>query len=197
MSLVHHPPLWVRYCGYGRETLVFFSSLEMFRPGISLHTHTSHRLTFDADAYDSVYLYVHDSRGCLRCKVKELMLIPKTVREVERCLLLLETGRGVFVPRVPAVRFAARTFKIIDLPGSLYLYTALSLLTRLQAKGHLGKAIVAHVLNMLGGPMERMESWGPPGSNKRRPCKVTVSTTPGGKKYTPCLGSPENYHATD
>ena len=90
-----------------------------------------------------------------------------------------------------------QTFKIIDLPGSLYLYTALSLLTRLQGKGHLGKAIVAHVLNMLGGPMERMESWGPPGSNKRRPCKVTVSTTPGGKKYTPCLGSPENYHATD
>ena len=54
-----------------------------------------------------------------------------------------------------------------------------------------------NVLTMLGGPMERMESWGPPGRNKRRPCKVTVSTSLGGVKYTPCLGSPENYHATD
>ena len=133
------------------------------------------------------------------------MLIPKTVREVERCLLLLETGRCVFSPCVPAVRFAARTFKIIDLPGSLYLYTALSLLTRLQGKGHLGKAIVAHVLNMLGGPMERMESWGPPGRNKRRPCKVRVCHPHGfsssGEReylvYTALLGSVENWHATE
>ena len=130
------------------------------------------------------------------------MLIPKTVREVERCLLLLETGRSVFVPRVPAVRFAVKTFKQSELPDSLHLYTALYLLTRLLGKGHLGKATVAHVLNMLGGPMERMECWGPPGSNKRRPCKVRISTNaipPGNGVIWPdvALGNPENYHATD
>ena len=62
--------------------------------------------------------------------------------------------------------------------------------------------MVAHVLSMLGGPMERMESWGPPGSNKRRPCKVRVSlgtvgvvgADPG---KTALLGSVENWHATD
>ena len=76
-------------------------------------------------------------------------------------------------------------------------HMAICLLTRLVKMGSPGKATVAHVLTMLGGPMERMECWGPPGSNKRRPCKVTVSTTREGVKYTPCLGSPENYHATD
>ena len=188
------PPL--KFDWNERESFVFYGSFEMFRPGISLHTSTRHRLTFDADAFDSVRIYLHDARGsCLWCQVKELMLIPKTVREVERCMLLLETGRGVFVPRVPAVRFAARTFKIIDLPGSLYLYTALSLLTRLQGKGHLGKAIVAHVLTILGGPMERTDEWGP--GTKRRLCKVTISTSRWGAKYTPRLGSVENWHATD
>ena len=60
--------------------------------------------------------------------------------------------------------------------------------------GH--KATVAHVLTMLGGPMERMESWGPPGRNKRRPCKVRVSLS-GRPAKTALLGSVENWHATD
>ena len=63
-------------------------------------------------------------------------------------------------------------------------------------QGHLGKAMVAHVLTMLGGPMERMESWGPPGRNKRRPCKVRVSLG-GDDLMTALLGSVENWHATD
>ena len=53
------------------------------------------------------------------------------------------------------------------------------------------------MLTMLGGPMEQMESWGPPGSNKRRPCKVTVSNHGKAPLYTAYLGNPENYHATD
>ena len=188
------PPL--KFDWNERESFVFYGSFEMFRPGISLHTSTRHRLTFDADAFDSVRIYLHDARGsCLWCQVKELMLIPKTVREVERYLLLLETGRGVFVPREPAVRFAVKTFKQSALPRSLHLYKALYLLTRLQGKGHLGKAIVAHVLTILGGPMERTDEWGP--GTKRRLCKVTISTSRWGAKYTPRLGSVENYHATD
>ena len=174
-----------------RVSFVFYGSFEMFRPGVSLHTSTRHRLTFDADAFDSVRIYLHDARGsCLWCQVKELMLIPKTVREVERYLLLLETGRGVFVPREPAVRFAVKTFKQSALPRSLHLYKALYLLTRLH-----GKAIVAHVLTILGGPMERTDEWGP--GTKRRLCKVTISTSRWGAKYTPRLGSVENWHATD
>ena len=188
------PPL--KFDWNERESFVFYGSFEMFRPGISLHTSTRHRLTFDADAFDSVRIYLHDARGsCLWCQVKELMLIPKTVREVERCLLLLETGRGLFVPREPAVRFAVKTFKQSALPRSLHLYKALYLLTRLQGKGHLGKAIVAHVLTILGGPMERTDEWGP--GTKRRLCKVTISTSRWGAKYTPRLGSVENWHATD
>ena len=55
---------------------------------------------------------------------------------------------------------------------------------------------------MLGGPMERMESWGPPGRNKRRPCKVRVSLGVVGvvgadPVKTVLLGSVENWHATD
>ena len=73
---------------------------------------------------------------------------------------------------------------------------AICLLTRLVKVGSPGKATVAHVLNMLGGPMERMESWGPPGSNKRRPCKVRVSLS-GRTAKTALLGSVENWHATD
>ena len=188
------PPL--KFDWNERESFVFYGSFEMFRPGVSLHTSTRHRLTFDADAFDSVRIYLHDARGsCLWCQVKELMLIPKTVREVERYLLLLETGRGVFVPREPAVRFAVKTFKQSALPRSLHLYKALYLLTRLQGKGHLGKAIVAHVLTILGGPMERTDEWGP--GTKRRLCKVTISTSWWGAKYTPRLGSVENWHATD
>ena len=107
------------------------------------------------------------------------MLIPKTVREVERCLLLLETGRAV-----------------LDVWKWADHYEALRLLTRLIGTGSIGKASVAHVLTMLGGPMERMESWGPPGRNKRRPCKVRVSTH-GNLRRTVLLGSVENWHATE
>ena len=61
--------------------------------------------------------------------------------------------------------------------------------------------MVAHVLTMLGGPMERMESWGPPGRNKRRPCKVKVASlyfpSDGDTMKTALLGSVENWHATD
>ena len=81
---------------------------------------------------------------------------------------------------------------------------ALRLLTRLIGTGSIGKASVAHVLTMLGGPMERMESWGPPGRNKRRPCKVRVCYPDGfsssGEReylvYTALLGGVKNYHAT-
>ena len=76
------------------------------------------------------------------------------------------------------------------------LYEALRLLTRLIGMGSIGTASVAHVLTMLGGPMERMESWGPPGRNKRRPCKVRVSLS-GRPAKTALLGSVENWHATD
>ena len=72
---------------------------------------------------------------------------------------------------------------------------SLRLLTRFVESGH--EVIAAYVLTMLGGPMEQMESWGPPGSNKRRPCKVTVSNHGKAPLYTAHLGSPENWHATD
>ena len=126
----------------------------------------------------------HDSRGRMRwVSVKELLLIPKTIREVERCLLLFEMGRAVL--DVWSTAWTAAD-----------LYEALRLLTRLIGTGSIGKASVAHVLTMLGGPMERMESWGPPGRNKRRPCKVRVSL--GGDDWmTALLGSVENWHATD
>ena len=74
------------------------------------------------------------------------------------------------------------------------LYEALRLLTRLIGMGSIGTASVAHVLTMLGGPTERMESWGPPGRNKRRPCKVRVSLGDTVKTLLP--GSVENWRAT-
>ena len=140
----------------------------------------------DYQTFVSAKIYLHDSVGGGRhVNLKELLLIPKTIREVERHLLLLETGRAVLVLR----QWPSATYY-------LGLYQALSLLARLLRKGHLGKAMVAHVLTMLGGPMERMESWGPPGRNKRRPCKVRVSL--GGDDWmTALLGSVENWHATD
>ena len=147
-------------------------------------------------------IYLHDdsrrSGEIPQCvNVKQLMLLPKTIREVERHLLLLETGRAVLVLR----QWPSATYY-------LGLYQALSLLARLLRKGHLGKAMVAHVLTMLGGPMERMESWGPPGRNKRRPCKVRVCWPHGFSRfsssgdreywvYTALLGGVKNYHATD
>ena len=125
----------------------------------------------------------HDSVGGGRhVNLKELLLIPKTIREVERCLLLFEMGRAVL--DVWSTAWTAAD-----------LYEALRLLTRLIGTGSIGKASVAHVLTMLGGPMERMESWGPPGRNKRRPCKVRVSLGDTVKTLLP--GSVENWHATD
>ena len=151
----------------------------------SLHRRNITLHVTDYQTYISAKIYLHDSVGGGRyVNLKELMLIPKTIREVERCLLLFEMGRAVL--DVWSTAWTAAD-----------LYEALRLLTRLIGTGSIGKASVAHVLTMLGGPMERMESWGPPGRNKRRPCKVTVSTSLGGVKYTPCLGSPENWHATD
>ena len=147
-------------------------------------------------------IYLHDdsrrSGEIPQCvNAKQLMLIPKTIREVERHLLLMETGRAVLVLRL----WPSATYY-------LGLYQALSLLARLLRKGHLGKAMVAHVLTMLGGPMERMESWGPPGRNKRRPCKVRVCWPHGFSRfsssgdreywvYTALLGGVKNYHATE
>ena len=133
----------------------------------------------------STAIWRHHSVGSLDSRmrwvnVKELLLIPKTIREVERCLLLLETGRAVW----------STAWTAAD------LYEALRLLTRLIGMGSIGTASVAHVLTMLGGPMERMESWGPPGRNKRRPCKVRVSLS-GRTATTALLGSVENWHATD
>ena len=149
---------------------------------ITLHVTDNHRVTFPVCTFDSAAIIRHDSVGGARWViVKELMLIPKTVREVERCLLLLEMGRAVL--DVWSTAWTAAD-----------LYEALRLLTRLIGMGSIGTASVAHVLTMLGGPMERMESWGPPGSNKRRPCKVRVSLGDTVKTLLP--GSVENWHAT-
>ena len=154
------------------------------------HRYT-HSFNFNSNDFHGGWsrLYLHDdsrrSGEIAPCvNAKQLMLIPKTIREVERHLLLLETGRAVLVLR----QWPSATYY-------LGLYQALCLLARLLRKGHLGKAMVAHVLTMLGGPMERMESWGPPGRNKRRPCKVKVSL--GVALPEVLLGSVENWHATD
>ena len=152
------------------------------RRSITLHVTDTQRVSFYASTFDSAEILRHDSVGGARwawVNVKKLMLIPKTIREVERCLLLLETGRAV-----------------LDVWKWADHYEALRLLTRLIGMGSIGTASVAHVLTMLGGPMERMESWGPPGRNKRRPCKVRVSTH-GNLRRTVLLGSVENWHATD
>ena len=150
------------------------------RRSITLHVTDTQRVSFYANTFDSAEILRHDSVGGAQwVNLKELMLIPKTIREVERCLLLFEMGRAV-----------------LDVWKWADQYEALRLLTRLIGTGSIGKASVAHVLTMLGGPMERMESWGPPGSNKRRPCKVRVSL--GGDDWmTALLGSVENWHATD
>ena len=150
----------------------------------SLHRHNIILHGTDYQTFVSAKIYLHDSVGGGRhVNLKELMLIPKTIREVERCLLLFEMGRAVL--DVWSTAWTAAD-----------LYEALRLLTRLIGTGSIGKASVAHVLTMLGGPMERMESWGPPGRNKRRPCKVRVSLS-GRTATTALLGSVENWHATD
>ena len=154
----------------------------------SLHRHNIILHGTDYQTIVSAKIYLHDSVGGGRhhrrnVNLKELMLIPKTIREVEQCLLLFEGGRAVL--DVWSTAWTAAD-----------LYEALRLLTRLIGMGSIGTASVAHVLTMLGGPMERMESWGPPGRNKRRPCKVRVSSH-GNLRRTVLLGSVENWHATD
>ena len=150
----------------------------------SLHRRNITLHVTDYQIFVSAKIYLHDSVGGGRhVNLKELLLIPKTIREVERCLLLLEAGRAVL--DVWSTAWTAAD-----------LYEALRLLTRLIGMGSIGTASVAHVLTMLGGPMERMESWGPPGRNKRRPCKVRVSLS-GRTATTALLGSVENWHATD
>ena len=150
----------------------------------SLHRRNITLHVTDYQIFVSAKIYLHDSVGGGRhVNLKELLLIPKTIREVERCLLLLESGRAVL--DVWSTAWTAAD-----------LYEALRLLTRLIGMGSIGTASVAHVLTMLGGPMERMESWGPPGRNKRRPCKVRVSLS-GRPAKTALLGSVENWHATD
>ena len=150
----------------------------------SLHRRNITLHVTDYQIFVSAKIYLHDSVGGGRhVNLKELLLIPKTIREVERCLLLSEAGRAVL--DVWSTAWTAAD-----------LYEALRLLTRLIGMGSIGTASVAHVLTMLGGPMERMESWGPPGRNKRRPCKVRVSLS-GRPAKTALLGSVENWHATD
>ena len=171
--------------------------------GLTLHLSTTERISYLPRERREIKLglriptiFVHDSRGSRFVTVERLMLTPKTIREVERCLLLFAQGRAVLVP-TGSFCFPERDFVFQGDVVRFDFHMAICLLTRLVKMGSPGKATVAHVLTMLGGPTERMECWGPPGSNKRRPCKVTVSTTREGVKYTPCLGSPENYHATD
>ena len=140
-------------------------------------------------------IYVHDSRGAWRLNLEALMLTPKMIREVERCLLLCLESRAVVVsPSVAAGRISEGR---LGLHFWFNYYNAMCLLARLVKVGSPGKAAVAQVLNMLGGPMERMECWGPPGSNKRRPCKVKISMYGVEPPDVVQIGSPENYHATD
>ena len=175
------------------------------RRNITFHVTDNQRVTFHFGGFDSAQIYLHDSVGGGRhVNLKELMLIPKTIREVERCLLLFELGRAVLVPQIASrpTTLCLSLLRVSSLlsPCQAGKNAALCLLTRLVGRGHIGKASVAHVLTMLGGPMERMESWGPPGSNKRRPCKVRVSLGVVGcadPMKTVLLGSVENWHATD
>ena len=175
----------------------------MFTPRITLHMGTllnhqgswqgSHRVTYNGPNFGQASIYVYyrswGPRNPRLVGVKSLMLTPKTIREVERCLLLVAKSRAEMKPELWAVSKTARSLR---------------LLTRFVESGH--EVIASHVLTILGGPMEQMESWGPPGSNKRRPCRVMVTTKlwEGGThmsvRATPqpmLLGIPENYHATD
>ena len=62
----------------------------------SLHRRNITLHVTDYQTYISAKIYLHDSVGGGRyVNLKELMLIPKTIREVERCLLLFEMGRAV------------------------------------------------------------------------------------------------------
>ena len=139
------------------------------RRSITLHVTDTQRVTFPAITFDSAAILRYDSvENRWWVSVKELMLIPRTVREIERCLLLLEMGRAVLAPYCPqACSLSFRRVLSLSLmsPSRVDIKEALSLLARLVGTGSLGKATVAHVLTMLGGPMERMECWGPPGRN--------------------------------
>ena len=108
--------------------------------------------------------------------VKQLMLTPPTVREVERNLLLWRAGRA-----------ALMNHRQTTLP--------MRLLTRLVNTGH--EVIASHVLTILGGPMERMADWG---DTRRRPCIVPIKVQivingPGVffSRDSVALGSVENY----
>ena len=108
--------------------------------------------------------------------VKQLMLTPLTVREVERNLLLWRAGRA-----------ALMNLRQTTLP--------MRLLTRLVNTGY--EVIASHVLTILGGPMERMADWG---DKRRRPCIVpikvqTMISGPGVffSRDSMALGSVENY----
>ena len=66
------------------------------RRNITFHVTDNQRVTFHFGGFDSAQIYLHDSVGGGRhVNLKELLLIPKTIREVERCLLLFEMGRAV------------------------------------------------------------------------------------------------------
>ena len=144
------------------------------------------------------------------------MLTPKTIREVERCLLLCLKARAVVVsPSVAAGRISEGR---LGLHFWFNFYNAMCLLARLVKVGSPGKAAVAQVLNMLGGPMERMDwadgagQWDKvnrryryfgttsrPSSSlhKRRPCEVKISMYGVDDPDVVQIGLPENYHATD
>ena len=97
----------------------------------------------DYQTFVSAKIYLHDSVGGGRhVNLKELLLIPKTIREVERCLLLLETGRAVLAPNPTWVTYQGNTTCQVTLHRA-DLYEALRLLTRLIGTGSIGKASVA------------------------------------------------------
>ena len=59
----------------------------------SRHRHNIILHGTDYQTIVSAKIYLHDSVGGGRhVNLKELLLIPKTIREVERCLLLFEAG---------------------------------------------------------------------------------------------------------
>ncbi len=137
---------------------------------ITLHVTDTQRVTFPALTFDSAAILRYDSVGNRWwVNVKELMLIPRTVREVERCLLL--SGLAVLAPYCPqACPLSFR--RVLSLsPSRVYKNEGLCLLARLVGTGSLGKATVAHVLTMLGGPMERMESWVRPEETSAGPAR--------------------------
>ena len=101
---------------------------------IVLRVTDNRRVSYHQITFDPGEIIRHDSVGGAQwVNLKELMLIPKTIREVERCLLLFEMGRAVLT-----------VWKWAD------HYEALRLLTRLIGTGSIGKASIAHVLLEIG-----------------------------------------------